>query len=334
MGLIRASKIQMGGESTAGTPVAATTIWRGKGWIDDQHEVRFPDENVGILIGTDRNYVPKYLAALKFDSVPATFEQFPYLLESGVKTVTPSQDGAGSDYISAYPFPTTAAQTIKTRTLEGGDNIQCEEVENCFVPDFELSGKANEAWMMAGNWFGRQVTKTTYTGSLSIPTVGEMLFNKSKLYIGAVAGGFAGASLISSTFLEASLKVKTGFYPFFSGDGNLYFTSADFDDTLFEAVLDIAFVHNATAVAEKDAWIAKTARALRIKIEGDAVASAGTTYSVKTALIDLPGKWEKFNAIEAANGKTICRGKFRVRYNATLASAGQITVVNELSALP
>ena len=44
-------KVQLGLESTKGTAVAATALWRGTGTIEDKREVVFPDEDIGYLSG-------------------------------------------------------------------------------------------------------------------------------------------------------------------------------------------------------------------------------------------------------------------------------------------
>jgi hypothetical protein len=51
-------------------------------------------------------------------------------------------------------------------------------------------------------------------------------------------------------------------------------------------------------------------------------------------LIDVVGKYEKFNKIGERNGNDIIEFEFVGRYNADAASAGIITIANELSALP
>src|SRR3989304_4623311 len=99
-------RIQLGRESVAGTAVASTTIWRGVGGLDDKREIKFPDENVGIIGGTDRSYISKLAGAISFESVEATFEQFPHILEAGVKLVgTGVAGGPGSGKVYAYSFP-------------------------------------------------------------------------------------------------------------------------------------------------------------------------------------------------------------------------------------
>lgn len=324
-------KIQLGRESSAGTAVAATTVWGGMGTIEDQREVKFVEEDIGYLSGVDRTYTPKYLAAISFDEVEATFEQLPHVLEAGVKTVTPSQDGTGSGYIYSYDFPTTADNTIKTYTIEGGDDQQAEEMEYSFVESFSISGAAEEGVMVGADWLGRQVTDVSFTGSQSRPTVKEILFGKAKLYIDA-EGGTIGSTQITSSFLEFVLNVKTGWEPRFTGDGNLYFTRHA--NVGPELTLDITFEHDSNAVTEKGNWRNETARQIRINIDGPALGTAGTTYTYKTFRIDVAGKWENFEKIGDMDGNDILKGTFKPRYNSTASLFALILIVNELSALP
>ncbi len=323
--------IQLGVETTPGTAVAATTLWRGTGTIDDQREVKFSEEDVGYVSGLDRTYVPKVLAALSLDDVEATFEQLPYILAAGVKNVVSGAvDGTGSDKVYAYPFPTTAVNSIRTYTLEGGDDQQEEEMEYSFVEAFKLSGKPGEAVMMQADWLGRQVTASTKTAALALPTVEEILFSKGKLYIDAV-GGMIGTTQKSNTFLGMDLSVKTGWIPVFTADGNLYFSFHKC--TMPEVTLDITFEHDGTATAEKANWRNQTARQIRLDFDGSAVATPGTDFSTKKLRIDLAGKWEKFEKLDENDGNDIVKGTFRVRYNATAALFAEIKVVNELASL-
>lgn len=325
-------KVQFGRETTAGTAVAATTRWRGIGTLQNNQVVVFPEEDVGILAGTDRTYIPEKAASITLDSVPATFEQFPHIEEAGIETDSPAADGAGSGYIYQYDFPTTAANTSKTYTIEGGDNQQAEEMEYAFIKSFTLSGAGREAWMISSEWVGRQVTKTTFTavGSAPIPTVEEMLFNKTKLYIDA-ADGTIGTTQVSATLINAEVTVTTGWKEVYTADGNLYF---DFiKNTAPEVLLNVTFEHNASCITEKDAWIAETARMIQIKIEGSEFTTAGTAYTYKTQLINLAGKWESFDKIGEEDGNDIVTGTFRARYNSDADLAAQFITVNDLAAV-
>ena len=331
-------KVQLGRESTAGTAVAATTIWRGPAeGLEDQRRVVLADEDVAYVSGIDRAYQPQLLAAVTFPETPATFEQLPHILEAGIKTATATQDGAGSDYIYTYAYPTTAAPTLKTYTIEGGDDQAARELEYGFVTDFAISGSGGgelTALTMSANWLGRQTTDTTFTGSLSLPTVEEVLFGKGKLYIDAV-GGTIGTTQKSSTFLGFEYSYTTGWVPRFTGDGNLYFTRAAFvGKPTLEIKCNITFEHDGSATTEIGNYESGTSRLIRLLFEGDTVSTPGTTYSEKTLIIDMAGLWDSFEKIGEQDGNDVVTGSFTVRYNATAATAGQIIVVNELTSLP
>lgn len=326
-------KIQLGRETVAGTAVAATAVHRGVAKVTDNLETVFPDENIGLATGSDRSYIPKLGAEISFDDTPATFENLLHVFEAGVKAVgTGVADGAGSGKVYAYPFPTTTPITvadIKTYTLEGGDNAQCEEAEYCVVQEWELKGKADEAWTYTAKWFGRQLTPTTYTGALAVIAVEECLFNKTKIYLDAAAFG---STLVSNQLIEASIKGKTGFKPRSTASGAKYFSHAEWTAEEMEITAELTFMHDASAIAEKALWRAGTARLLQLKCEGTALATAGT-YTTKTLKIDLPGKWDKFESLDNDGGASIVKGSFKVRYSTVAASSGVITIVNEIAAV-
>lgn len=326
-------RIQMGKETTgaSGTAVAATTTWRGLGTIQDGSLVVFPNEDVGLLVPTDRSYVPKVSGELSFEAVEATFEQIPYLFEAGVKLVTPTTD-TGSGFIYTYDLPSSAQPEIRTFTIEGGDDNQAERFAYGFVKSLNLTGNAGEALMMSAEWMGRQVANNAFTASsdAAIPSVDEILFSKGKLYIDNDTDSF-GTTLKSNTFLGLNLTYTTGLFEVFAADGNLYFSTHKM--TRPELTMDITFEHDATSVAEKTAWRAETARLVRLLFQGPALTTTGT-YDVKTLILDVAGKWESFDKIGEKDGNDIIVAHFRGGYNATAAKMGTFTVVNELSSLP
>lgn len=327
------NKIQLGRQSSADTAVAATTIWRGPALtpVDEQTKVN-PEENVGLSSKVTRQYTPQKRASMAFPATPATFQQILHVLEAGVKTVTPSQDGVGSGYIYSYPLPSGDANPTKFYTIEGGDNKVMEEMEYSFVVDFVLSGKKGEAWTIASNWQGRQATVANFTGALSIPSVSEMLFQRSKIYIDDVDDTI-GTTLISNSWLEASLKVTTGLKAQMTGDGNLYFSFADFIGA--KATLDLKFLHNATIAAERVKWRNDVPRQIRMLIEGKDLATAGTTYSKETFIIDAAGMYTAFGAPnDNDEGSNVNAVSFECAYDATAALFANFLNVVELSAVP
>lgn len=335
MGGIKALRfIQLGAENTntPGTAVAATTLWRGTGTLEDQLEFVMPEEDIAIMGGVDRSYIPKLGAKVTLDDVEATFEQLPYLFAGGVSNVvTGSADGVGTGKIYTYPMPTTSKNTIRTFTMEFGDDQQEEEMEYAFASSIHLSGAGGEAVKMGGEWIGRQVTPSTKTGALSVPTVEEILFSKGKLYIDAVSGTL-GNTQQTNTWLGFDLAIETGWHPVWTADGQLYFSFAK--STRPAMVLQCTFEHDSFAVAEKAAWRAQTPRQIRLLFEGNSLTTGGTAYQKKTLKIDLAGKWQSFGALEDTEGNDSVTGTFVARYNSIAALFSNIVVVNQLASLP
>lgn len=321
-------KLQFGPEVTPGTAVAATSIWRGTGSLEDTREVKFAPEDIGNIAGDDRTYVPKLGGALALESTPATFEQLPYIFNMGIKAVT-SGVADGDGYVYAFPLHTTTLNTPKTYTIQGGDDAGAEVMEYCLASDFTLEGGGGEALMMAANLFGRQVAPQAFTGALTLPTVEEILFGSGKLYIDA-AGGTIGTTQKSNTLLKMSLKGKTGLAPRWTVE-NLYFTGYRWAAP--EILLDLTFYHDGTAIAEKAAQRAETPRLLRLEFLGSSLGDAGA-FTNKTLRIDLAGKWEKFTKLDEDGGDDIVTGTFRARYNSTAALFASLTVVNLLTVIP
>lgn len=328
MGVKTLRKLQYATEGTKGTIQAATTVWGGTGTIEDLIDVKLADEDVGLMMGRGRTYVASKGAKLTTEA-EATFEQLPAIFDSGVKTVAGVADGGGSGYAYTYALPTTSANTIKTRTWEGGDDAGAEVMEYCFVTDFKLTGKYNEALMLSADWVGRQVAVQAFTGSVAIPTLDVIPFNTGILYIDATST-FPATTAKSNTLLSVEFGGKTGFVPYPAASGALYFNAEK--QVKPELELKIVFEHDATSVAEKAAWRAQTKRAIRLKWTGTALGT-GATYDYKTLILDLVGVWTKFDKIGEQNGDDIVAGTLSCSYDSVEPTAGQFIVVNELSAL-
>lgn len=324
-------KLQLGAETTAGTAVAATTLWRGMGTLEDQREVLFVEEDVGYVSGLDRTLTPMLQSALSMEEVVCNFEQLPYLLEAGVQTATPTTEGSG--YLYTYTLPTTAKNTIQTYTIEGGDDQEAEEMEYAFVSSLTIGGEAGGPLNMSAEWMGRQSTVSSFTGAISVPTVEDVPFSVGTLYIDDTSTTH-GTTQKSSTLISANFELVTGWVPRFTLSGAKYFSTHEFSAEALEATLELTFLHDATGAAEKVNWRAETPDNIRLEWLGTALTTAGSTFNNKAIQMDLTGKWESFEAIDETEGNDVITGTFRCRYNATAANFGIIRVVNNLSALP
>jgi hypothetical protein len=325
-------KIQLGRESTAGTEVNATDKWRGIGTILDNRRIDRVNEDIGIIGGTTRTNQPMKGGSLAMSQSPATFEQFLHILEASVKTTSPSQDGAGTDYIYTYAVPTTSGNTIKTYTIEGGDDAGEEQMLYSFVKDWTLEGSGRNGWNLSANWQGRSVEPGTFTSLSTLLAVNSMNFGMSKLYIDAI-GGTIGTTVQANTLRGATIKYTSGIEAKDTADGRLDFSFAQGTD--YVLTVNLEFEHDSISIAEKVKWRAETASLFRIKVEGTvAFATPGTIYSVPTLLLNLPGKWSNFEKIGEANGNDIVRGTFFSAYDTTAAVAASFVDVVELAAVP
>ena len=324
--------ITLGKETTAGTAVPTTVIWRGLGTLQDATTVSFVDEDIGYMVGDNRSYISKVEGQLTMDDTPATFEHLPYLFAAGVENIfTGAADTAGSGIIYQYDMATTAAETPKTFTIEAGDNQATEEMAYCFTQQIRLSGAPGEAVMMSADWIGRQVAPTTATTGLTPAVVEEILFGKGNIYIDTI-GGTVGTNVKANTLMGFNLTVDTGQRPVYAANAALYY--ATIKQVSPEVTLSVTFEHDATATAEKAFWKAETARQIQLKFTGSALTTTGGAYGTKTLIVNMAGSWETFDKLGEIDGNDILTGTFRGRYDqANTKNALQVIVVNENASL-
>jgi hypothetical protein len=328
-------KVQIGQEaSLGGSTDIASTIWRGTGVLTDNRETTFPEEDIGILGGTTRSYVALTGGEIALEG-DATFEQLPYIFNAGIYETTPTTDtGTGYVYVWTSQLASTdpiSSSDLQTLVIEGGDNNEAEIMRYAFVREMSLSGNGGEALMVSATFQGREISGgQSYTASLSIPTVESILFTKGKLYIDDSTGTI-GSTLVSNTLISSEFNMTTGWAAVLTADGRLDFSFVK--RVADEITLQMTYEHNSSATTEKAAWRAQTERAIRLIFEGEALTSAGT-YTYKTLIIDLWGKYESFDALSEQDGNDIVVANFRAAYSSTAANKARFTIVNELSALP
>jgi len=334
--------VQLGRETTPGTAVAATTIWRGPAsFIDDARTVEMVEEHVGIIGGTDRLIIPKLFATLALASTDATFEQLPWLFAAsfGGAHVGVADGTASSGYVYATTIPTTAAPSLsgKTLTVETGDDVEAEEMEYSHVTEIRISGTAGEAVKVEATLQGRQASRVTFTAALSVPAVESILASKGTVYIDDDDGNFGGTQ-VSAQVLAFQLSFVARWVVKYTMDGALTFSFPQY--TGHEITGSLTFEHDATSVVgaagEKAKWRARATRALRLEFDGSAYATpgTGTLFSgTKGMQIDLPIQYTKFQPIGEQEGNSIIVADFVSRYNATLATAGAVRIANEVTAL-
>jgi hypothetical protein len=326
-------RVQLGVETTHGTPVSTTTYLRGQGVPSDDTEHVFPAENIGIIPGTDRSYIAQNIGTMAYTGV-LTFEQL-HPFQAGIYTAAASADGGGSGHIWHYILPTTSvysASDLSSYTIQAGDNAAAEIMPFCFVPDFAIDGSYSQALTLSANWRGQSWTASTFDAlsASDLQSVEEVLFNKGGLYIDAATGTMGGTQ-VSNTLLSMSLKVTTGWRAQPTADNTLSYSLIK--QVSPEAELTLTYEHNASAATEKAAWRAGTPRQIRLLFQGSALSNAGS-YTYKTFQIDAVGRYSSFSALSSDAGNDTVSATFKIRYNATAAKFLEFLFVNEVATLP
>ena len=129
-GIEALKKCQLGVETVSGTAVPATNIWRGPvSWKDARVLARM-EEHIGTLIPQAHLVETSRFATLEMAAAPLTYEQGPYPFAAGIENIIAGvKDGAGSGYVYEYNVATTTPNTLKSYTLEIGDNQRVDEIE-------------------------------------------------------------------------------------------------------------------------------------------------------------------------------------------------------------
>lgn len=326
-GIRQLRQIQLGRETTAGTATTSTTRWRGLGALNDGRILTFPEEFIGVIGGGDRSYIAKIESSMTMDSTDATYEQLPHLLIASIANTTAgTQDGTGSGYVYTYSVPFSAAPVIQTYTIYAGDNQQAEVMDYCFVSSMTLSGNAGEPVMMSAEWTGRSVSNSTFSGAATVPDVETILAGSGALFLDAASGTYGGTAT-TSTLISFNLDLSNLIMPKYTMSNPGVMGEFDFHYAGNREITgSLTFEHNATAVTEKTAFRDQTPRLMRIKFEGSALTTSDS-YSNKTLIIDLPIKYESFDALSDVDGNSVVTANFTSRYNATAGDAGKFIVV-------
>jgi hypothetical protein len=180
---------------------------------------------------------------------------------------------------------------------------------------------------------GNTITVNQYfTGGptgLALPSVEDILFGNSKLFIDAV-GGTIGTTQMNA-LLAATVTIKTGIVGQVTANGSVLYDHLEF--TPVDVTIKQTFLMAGGAIAEKKNWQNKVPRLMRIQSQGTALTTPGTTYTYKTRNIDLAGVWDNFDAPGDQNGVDIVVGTFHAKYDPTAAKYCAITYVNQVASL-
>lgn len=329
MGLAALRRIQAGKETTSGTAVAATAKWMGMtlgGSLKDREIVQPTDQRAS-LAAAHRSYTPSTLWEDKLEG-EVTFEDIIMLLSMAVVGgVTPSTVDTSAKLWTFTPSM-TAGNTPDTFTVEFGDNVQAYEAEYVFAKSLEIAGAEGEALKFAADIVGRQLTATTFTGSLADRSVESALVAKTKIYMDDT-GGTIGTTQKTATLIDWTWRLPAHFVPKRHQDGNLYFTA--FSELAMQPELELLceFVSGVATLRTK--YTGETRQLVRLKTEGSLV---GAVSALKYLQIDGAYKITEFDVLDERDGRTIVRLTLKGEYDATYAKLFEVLAQSAVTAIP
>lgn len=330
------SKVQYGKEviSTHGTAVAATKILLGKvPAINSDRKPEFPLEDTGIRADAVRALVHQYLYSNTLSTEHGYFQQLPMLFGCGLLgNVTPSPvTGGGTDYLWTFTPSLTASNTPDSLTIELGDDVQAFETEYAMFERIRIAGQVAQGMEASpvnveADFFGRQLTPTTFTGSLSLPSAEPMNAKLARFYLDTAWSGIGGTE--KTNFLRGfDIEILTGLHPVFTGSGDKFFNTHG--EGLIMVTANFTFEGTSVADAIFDAQQALTFQAVRLQINGSTI-GAGTPHSLK---IDIGGVWESVSPLGGEDrSDNLHTATLRGYYDATGAKLLQVAVVTNVNA--
>jgi hypothetical protein len=183
-----------------------------------------------------------------------------------------------------------------------------------------ISGKVAQAAdgapvSIEAEYFGRQWTPTTFTGSLSLPSVTPMNAKLARLYLDTTWAGLGGTEL-AGILRSFEVDILTGIHPAFAGSGDKFFTK--YLEGVIGAQVTLTFEGTSAADAIFDAWHADTQSTgfLQLKLAGPTIGT-GTPHGL---LINVAGSWDEVIPLaEEDRGNNLHSAVFSSLYDPTSA---------------
>lgn len=276
------SKMQFGKEGTRGDPVAADTLVLGAeiGPVPVDRVPVFPDDALGVRVRSSRALIYNYLVQETLKIEHGYFDILPMLLSCGIKgNITAVEaNGGESDYVWTFAPSMTATNAPDSVTLEVGDNVDAFEIEYLMFEKIKLSGVVAQGTesspvTIEADYFGRQVTKTSFTGAITAPSVEPMNAKLSQLSIDATWAN-RGTTPVTSILRAWDLEIIGGLHPKFHGSALRTFDV--FGEGYLDFMLTLTLEGSAAADDERDKWLARTAQAISIQVNGSQIGSGDT----------------------------------------------------------
>jgi hypothetical protein len=266
-------RVQAGKETTRGIAVAADTVILGEvKYVPDRTPV-IPADNIGLNVNGYRAVMGGKLVNNTLNIPRGYFQVLPLLFSIFLKgnVTATEQTTAQGDYLWDFTPDLDSTNTPDTITLEFGDGIQAFENEYVMGEKLTISGTVPQEGgdapiKLALDFFGKQNTKTSFTGSLPLPTVNEMSGFLTRLFFDDTWAG-VGTTEKTNILRAFDIELIGGKYPEFHGGTVLTFDN--FGEGKIAGLATLTLDTGTAAIALHDAI--GTMKVFRLLFEGPAI---------------------------------------------------------------
>jgi hypothetical protein len=341
MSLEAFKRIQAGIEGTPGTAVDAAEVLLGVITTEESGEViHQPNDDRNTLAANmaDDEIVGKEAKLVWSGDVNSRHILWALLMaiRGNVTATQPDPTNEPLSYLWTITPSLTTANTpdqtngIDTFTFEYGDNTQAYETEYCFATRLQISGAPNEVCKFTCDITGRQRSEVSFTGSLSVQSVQRFPFNKAQICIDA-SGGTMGDTQKTDLLTAFQWTLETMFKPFYTSDGNLYFTSLTEDEK--KPVLALTFKRGSTSEAERNYYDSRTTRLIRLKLLGQTELDSEQS-NVPYLYLDQAVRYFKWPTPSSKDGQRVVQVTAEGVYDSTWGKMFEAALFTNLSAVP
>lgn len=335
-------KIQLGVESTHGTAVAATEILVGRMESQPTHDAiwHIPENDRGVLAA---NYETPIEVG---NEVELSFQADAYdrgvllallnSVRSNVTSTQPDNVNEPNHYLWTIEPSLTEANTpdktngISTYTLEFGDDEQAYESEFVFTKKISISGSPDAICEMEWEMGARQVTDTTFTGSLTAPSIKSFAFNNAKFYIDTSYAGLGGTQK-TGLLRGFTWTYETMFTGFITADGVLYFNSLTQDK--IKATLEMQYRRGTDSETERAKFKNQTLFYPRIELLSNGEMDSGQS-NPEYVRLDGAYRYTEWDTPDDEDGALVTTVTAESYYDETSAKMFSCLVGTTMSALP
>ena len=267
--------------------------------------------------------ITSQIEALKGFKIRATYESLPWWLQTAVCGGGTAVLTDGTAYTRTFTPSGTPANgdDRKTVSFEIGSDTGYWTTAYGVCEKFGIHMYGNKPMEVTADFACQK--RTTLAAPTTLSPVAWEEINGST-FQAFLDTNTLGATAFAAT--EASLEIVNTYQWMYTGDGNLYPSSAIF--TGYSAKLAMTVVFN--SMAEYTAWLASTERKARLLIQG----TLAGTATKKSLQIDWYGYWDDPVAPTDTNGVLVAKLSGECVLDATAAKTFNITTVNSLSTLP